>query len=269
MVPALVMNAFSGRNAYSDARQNLIRLADAAHHMEGILSRKFAAGVVAVIASLAMFGSAWAATSIANGSFEDSMNGWSVVQPVDNVCNDWQSADGNCSVDMGGSPAQGEISQVLATTAGTTYTVTFALAGNPSCTPGNVNWVGWVSEPGVKNLRVTASPAVSTQLIYSFDVTGKSYADMGWTSQAFVFTADSAATTLTFQNVDNNWCGPVIDNVSISGGGPTAVVPASAEDCKKGGWAALTDHLGNKFKNQGDCVSYVATAGKNKGAIAP
>lgn len=233
------------------------------------MSKKFAAGVVAVVAGLTMFGSAWAATSITNGSFEGSMSGWNVVQSVDLVCgNAWQNADGACSVDMGGSPAQGEVSQVLATSAGASYTVTFALSGNPSCTPGNVNWVGWVSEPGVKNLRVTASPAVSTQMIYSFDVTGKSYADMGWTSQVFVFTADSAATTLTFQNTESNWCGPVIDNVSISGG-PTAVVPASAGDCKKGGWAALTDHLGNAFKNQGDCVSYVATAGKNTGAIAP
>ncbi len=225
---------------------------------------------MAVIASLAMFGSAWAATTITNGSFEGSMSGWSVAQPVDLVCGfGWQDADGDCSVDMGASPSQGEISQVLATAAGTTYTVTFALSGNPSCTPGNVDWVQWVSEPGLKHLRVTASPAVHTQMIYTFDVTGKSYANMGWTQQTFAFTADSASTTLTFQNVDNYSCGAAIDNVSISGGGPTAVVPASAENCKKGGWTALTDNLGNKFKNQGDCVSYVATAGKNKGAIAP
>jgi hypothetical protein len=36
--------------------------------------------------------------------------------------------------------------------------------------------------------------------------------------------------------------------------------------CKQGGWQFLTDDLGNLFKNQGDCVSYVATKGKNKGA---
>ena len=230
--------------------------------------RRVVTAWVAVIAALAITGTAMSATSVTNGSFEGSLSGWTVAQSVDHVCGGWQAADGTCSVDMGGSPAQGEISQNLATAAGATYTVTFALSGNPSCTPGNANWVGWVSEPGLKYLRVTASPAVSTQMIYSFDVTGKSYADMGWMPQTFVFTADSAATTLTFQNVDNNWCGPAIDNVSISGG-PTAVVPTSAEDCKKGGWQTLTDASGNKFKNQGDCVSYVATAGKNKGAIAP
>jgi choice-of-anchor C domain-containing protein len=42
-------------------------------------------------------------------------------------------------------------------------------------------------------------------------------------------------------------------------------VATSAEQCKKGGWQFTTDDLGNLFKNQGDCVSYVATKGKNKG----
>ncbi len=230
--------------------------------------RKLAAGAAGSIAGLALLGTAWAA--ITNGSFESGLTGWTVVQPVDVVCGDWQAADGNCSVDMGGSPAQGEIRQDIATVAGTTYTVTFALAGNPSCTPGNANWVGWVSEPGVKNLIVSAAPATSTMLVYSFDVTGKSYSDMGWTTEAFVFIADSSNTTLTFKNAENNWCGPVIDNVTISGGGGGGgTTPTSADQCKKGGWAALTDDIGNKFKNQGDCVSYVATGGSNKGAIAP
>ena len=47
---------------------------------------------------------------------------------------------------------------------------------------------------------------------------------------------------------------------------PVATV---ADQCKQGGWQFVTDDLGNLFKNQGDCVSYVATKGKNKGAIAP
>ncbi len=34
----------------------------------------------------------------------------------------------------------------------------------------------------------------------------------------------------------------------------------SKDDCKKGGWQEFTDHDGVPFKNQGDCVSYVATA---------
>lgn len=46
---------------------------------------------------------------------------------------------------------------------------------------------------------------------------------------------------------------------------PTPVnVPPSKDQCKKGGWENYTDNLGTPFKNQGDCVSYVATGGKNK-----
>jgi hypothetical protein len=46
----------------------------------------------------------------------------------------------------------------------------------------------------------------------------------------------------------------------------TIFVPRSTEDCKKGGWRYLTDDRGVPFKNQGDCVSYVATRGRNKAA---
>lgn len=37
----------------------------------------------------------------------------------------------------------------------------------------------------------------------------------------------------------------------------------SKEQCKKDGYKTLTDASGRSFKNQGDCVSYVATAEKN------
>ena len=41
-------------------------------------------------------------------------------------------------------------------------------------------------------------------------------------------------------------------------------IPTSKDDCKKGGWMTRTDDEGRPFKNQGDCVSYVATGGRNK-----
>lgn len=39
---------------------------------------------------------------------------------------------------------------------------------------------------------------------------------------------------------------------------PAPVLPTEAGQCKKGGWLSF-----GVFKNQGDCVSYVATKGKN------
>ena len=41
-------------------------------------------------------------------------------------------------------------------------------------------------------------------------------------------------------------------------------LPTSKDECKNGGWATF-DGL---FKNQGDCVSFVATGGQNEGAGA-
>ncbi|MGH7156683.1 MAG: hypothetical protein ACREGG_01005 [Candidatus Saccharimonadales bacterium] len=40
----------------------------------------------------------------------------------------------------------------------------------------------------------------------------------------------------------------------------------SKDQCKDGGWMNVTDSNGNHFKNQGDCVSYVATGGRNQAA---
>jgi hypothetical protein len=38
---------------------------------------------------------------------------------------------------------------------------------------------------------------------------------------------------------------------------PTATVPRTKDDCKHGGWRAF-----GRFRNQGDCVSFVATGGR-------
>lgn len=42
------------------------------------------------------------------------------------------------------------------------------------------------------------------------------------------------------------------------------VVASTKDQCKNGGWQTYTDANGGKFKNQGDCVSYVATHGRNQ-----
>jgi hypothetical protein len=41
------------------------------------------------------------------------------------------------------------------------------------------------------------------------------------------------------------------------------IEPITKDDCKNGGWSGWP-----VFKNQGDCVSYVATGGKNSGALS-
>ncbi|HSL25388.1 MAG TPA: Calx-beta domain-containing protein [Acidimicrobiia bacterium] len=54
---------------------------------------------------------------------------------------------------------------------------------------------------------------------------------------------------------------PSSDDVKIAdndGTAPTGNMPANKDQCKKGGWQTF-----GVFKNQGDCVSWVATGGKN------
>lgn len=45
---------------------------------------------------------------------------------------------------------------------------------------------------------------------------------------------------------------------------PNLPSPTSKDQCKNGGWQNYADANGTPFKNQGDCVSYLATGGKNK-----
>ena len=60
----------------------------------------------------------------------------------------------------------------------------------------------------------------------------------------------------------------LVDNLTFNTSVETfdPAVASSKDECKNGGWMDLVDDQGNSFKNQGDCVSYVATGGKNLGA---
>jgi hypothetical protein len=54
-----------------------------------------------------------------------------------------------------------------------------------------------------------------------------------------------------------------LSNITVNGvlqEPAAAATPTSKDQCKDGGWQTFTDP---SFKNQGDCVSYVATHGKN------
>jgi choice-of-anchor C domain-containing protein len=176
--------------------------------------------IVSAVLALALLAGGFSeatANIITNGSFENSdssvnpgggfttlgsgdtrITGWTVGgNSIDYIGGYWQASDGSRSLDMSGGNA-GSISQTLATTAGTTYQVLFDLAGNTD--GGNV----------IKKLRVSA--AANTQ-DYSFDTTGKSHANMGWTTDSFLFTATGGSTTLTFTSLEPNAYGPALDNV--------------------------------------------------------
>ena len=183
--------------------------------------------------------------SLSNPSFESGYVGWSFPgtpgQYVD-IGPFWVASDGVNSVDLNGFDA-GWISQDITTVAGVQYTVAFDLAGNPG------------SPQGVKSVEVSAAGATAT---YSFDTTGKSTTNMGWTPETFTFTATGTTTTLMFKSLYNgagfpdDAQGPAVDNVRVTfDSGPAN--PTTVDQCKKGGWAQYG------FRNQGLCIQFVNT----------
>lgn len=219
------------------------------------------------LAAIALAGATLAFTPPTNGSFETgtyvdggsgfeqlnagdtSIAGWTVdAGSVDWIGTYWPAQDGSMSIDLSGTDA-GTISETLATTIGNTYTVSFFLSGNPA------------GLPVVKTLDVGATGAVAAS--YSYDVSANDLSNMNWTAETYTFLATSASTTLTFASTTSGAFGPAIDDVAV-----TETVPIKS-DCKDGGWQAMIDNAGNHFKNQGDCVSYFATGGKNLGALPP
>ena len=159
---------------------------------------------------------------LVNGSFEDgpepdaagpgftpyeagstAIPGWSITRgSVDYIGSYWQHADGRRSIDLNGNEP-GTIAQTFRTRPGATYLVTFSLAGNDCGDAG-----------GVKTLVVRAA---GHEQDFTFDATGRTYADMGWVIRSWEFTAEADETTLEFSSTTETSvaCGPALDRVSV------------------------------------------------------
>lgn len=160
-----------------------------------------------------------ASALILNGSFETGINppvsgfqtlnagstslsGWTIGGlSIDWIGDYWQPQAGSRSIDLAGN-SFGWISQTFDTIAGTPYRVSFFMAGNPD------------GGDFIKDLFVSAAGGSQA---YTFDVTGKTRAAMGWQEKVFDFTADSSLTTLTFLSLEGTSpYGPALDNVRVS-----------------------------------------------------
>jgi choice-of-anchor C domain-containing protein len=119
----------------------------------------------------------------------------------------WQEPGGtSLSIALNGT-SPGSISQTLNTQPGTTYTVTFALSGDPQ--GGNP----------VKTLLVTGPGApANTSQVYTYDTSaaGNTLSIMEYLYQTFSFTATGTSSTITFASEVAGSYGPVIGNISIS-----------------------------------------------------
>ncbi|MEO8303685.1 MAG: choice-of-anchor C family protein [Betaproteobacteria bacterium] len=191
--------------------------------------------LLATLALLGCCGWTWGA-AFQNGSFEGTnpcntfdipagstlIPGWTVS--AGNI--DWESAPGcgwqpsagSSSLDLVGNQAGGigGIRQTFDTVPGTTYRVTFDLAGN------------YGGAPVIKPLAVTINGVTSN---FTFDSTGRSQFNMGWTSHTINFVANSTSSTIDFvSDISASGgslnAGAALDNVQIVAiGGVAAAAP--------------------------------------------
>lgn len=83
-----------------------------------------------------------------------------------------------------------------------------------------------------------------------------------------VFALNVGDTSVNDEGLDGYLDNVVVDNVSdvlvydfeLEGDEPSGTVPLTKDECKDGGWMSFSDP---SFKNQGQCVSFVASEGKS------
>jgi choice-of-anchor C domain-containing protein len=133
------------------------------------------------------------------------MGVWTVTQDDVHLIGQsfWQAAEGVQSLDLDGSTgANGGVAVTFHTLPLFAYRVSYALAGNPA------------SGPTIKTGKVRVNGATAQQ--FSFDITGKSLANMGYVKKSFAVLATSGSMTLEFVSTTTpgGW-GPVIDDVVV------------------------------------------------------
>ena len=142
------------------------------------------------------------------GTGSTAIAGWTVESGnIDYIGSYWAASDGVRSIDMNGL-SLGSISQAFDTVAGKWYEVLFDMAGNPD------------GEPTVKEIGVSAFSAYEE---YDFDVSGYTRSNMGWTTESFLFLAESNLTKLMFTSLaapGRPYYGAALDNIRVNEASP-------------------------------------------------
>jgi len=138
---------------------------------------------------------------------------WSIdAGSIDLINTYWQPASGSYSIDLAGN-APGTISQVLTTTPGAKYDLSFKMAGNPD------------GSPKIKTVQVFWGGV--SEGMFTFDTTGKDHTTMGWVSQGKTgLVASGASTVLKFVDVSGtDYYGAALDDIVVEPQQSTTAVP--------------------------------------------
>ncbi|RYD22127.1 MAG: tandem-95 repeat protein, partial [Verrucomicrobiaceae bacterium] len=159
---------------------------------------------------------------LANGSFEANEASWIITgnRVVIDSAAPYTAFHGTKLMVMnGGNTAPNAvISQTFTTTPGTEYTLSF----NSGILAASVQ----------QRLKVDVAGS-SSLLSETIILTGNNGSASVWTPRTYLFTANSATTTLTFTDVSTTSVGGdlLLDNVAVTGaGGPTNTAPAAVAD---------------------------------------
>jgi len=178
------------------------------------------------------------------GGVDFSVPSGLTVSQLSNLATDYQFTAGSCGL---GSPRF----SVEVTNGTTTGNIFFYLGPPPNYTgcPPNV----WTNSG---NLANPANLVDATQLGGAF-----------YEPYALVQATYGSYTVLDIALVvDGPGQTAQFDNTQVNDTTYTYEPAPTANDCKNGGWQSLSDANGNAFKNQGDCVSFFASGGRNGGS---
>jgi choice-of-anchor C domain-containing protein len=143
----------------------------------------------------------------------NTIPGWTVGPVgVDIIRTYWQPSSGAQSIDLSAGDA-GSLTQSVATTIGAPYLLLFDMAGNPD---------GGDPQKDM-TVDITGQPT-SPQ---TFNTTGFSVTNMGWSPRSIPFVATSGTTTITFTSLEANAFGPALDNVRLFAGSFAAPEPGT------------------------------------------
>jgi hypothetical protein len=243
-----------------------------------------AAALLGVLILLALPGVSTAAT-IVNGGFETgSFTGWTVVNQPGGF-GDWFVYTGTTSPLSGfpiAAPPEGThaavtdqegpgshvLYQDVALGSGFGHTLSFFLyyenRGAIFATPPTLDFNAFPNQQyRVDVLRATAAPASTAPgdvLASVFQTQVGDPFTLAPTRISFDLTPFAGMTVrIRFAEVDNlGFFNASVDGVAIDS---IRLLPTTKEQCKHGGWRDF-----GVFKNQGDCVSFVATNGRNQPA---
>jgi lysophospholipase L1-like esterase len=162
---------------------------------------------------------------LVNGSFESGESGWAMTGSRVVIPSQTPYLPSNGTnflvLNGGGNPANGVISQTFGTVPGQPYSLSY-----------DVGVYALNTATQTLQLSINGAAALITPVVENF--TGNGLGNSVYLSRSLVFTADSAATTISFSDLSTTTAGIdlLLDNVSVTGtpGGPVNASPVAVAE---------------------------------------